>query len=80
MVLMLQTLQTEDIMRRGTFTIVTECFGMARLTVCCLWNRVACMHASSHIISPEFHSHKKIAGDSLCICRSLSARESRTSH
>ena len=56
---MLQTLQMENGMRRGAFTIVTECFGMACSTVHCLWNRVVCMHATGHIISPEFHSHKK---------------------
>ena len=59
MVLMLQMLQMENGMRRGAFTIVAECFGMARSMVHCLWNRVVCMHATSHIISPEFHSHKK---------------------
>ena len=59
MVLMLQTLQTEDSMRRGDFTIVTECFGMARSMVHCLWSRVMHTHASGHIISPEYHSHKK---------------------
>ena len=59
MVSMLQTLQTEDGMRRGAFTIVAECFSMACLRVHCLWNRVVCTHASGHIISPEFHSHKK---------------------
>ena len=31
-------------------------------TVHCLWNRVTCTHASGHIISPEFHSHKKNCG------------------
>ena len=60
MVSMLQTLQTEDSMRRGAFTIVTKCFGVAHSTVHCLWNRVTCMCASGHIISPEFHSHKKM--------------------
>ena len=80
MVSMLQMLQMEDRMRRGAFTIVAGCFGMACLMVHCLWNRVKHTHASGHIISPEFHSHKKIAGDSLCIHRSSSARESRTSH
>ena len=59
MVLMLQTLQMENGMRRGAFTIVTKCFSMARSMVHCLWNRVVCMHATGHIISPEFHSHKK---------------------
>ena len=59
MVSMLQMLQTEDGMRRGAFTIVAECFSMACLTVHCLWNRVVCTHASGHIISLEFHSHKK---------------------
>ena len=59
MVSMLQMLQTEDGMRRGAVTIVAECFSMAHLMVHCLWNRVACMCASGHIISLEFHSHKK---------------------
>ena len=49
-------------MRRGAFTIVAECFGMACLTVHCLWNRVVRTHAHGHIISPEFHSHKKNSG------------------
>ena len=62
MVSMLQMLQMEDSMRRGAFAIVAKCFGMAHSTVHCLWNRVACMHASGHIISPEFHSHKKNCG------------------
>ena len=80
MVSMLQTLQTEDGMRRGAFTIVAKCFSMAHLTVHCLWNRVVHTCASGHIISAESHSHKKIVGDSLCIHQSSSARESRTSH
>ena len=46
MVSMLQTLQTENGMRRGAFTIVAKCFGMAHSTVHCLWNRVVCMHAT----------------------------------
>ena len=62
MVWMLQTVQMENGMRRGAFTIVTECFGMACSTVQCLWNRVVCMRASGHNISPEFHSHKKNSG------------------
>ena len=80
MVSMLQTLETEDGMRRGAFTIVAKCFGMACSTVHYLWNRAAHMCASGHLISLEFHSHKKIAGDGLCIHRSSSERESRTSH
>ena len=59
MVLMLQMLQTEDSMRRGAFTIVAECFSVACSTVHCLWNRETRMRASGHIISLEFHSHKK---------------------
>ena len=62
MVSMLQTLQTENSMRRGAFTIVAKCFGVAHSTVHCLWNRVVCMHTSGHIISLEFHSHKKYCG------------------
>ena len=80
MVSMLQMLQMEDGMKRGAFTIVAEGFSVTRLTVHCLWNRVTGMHASGHIISPEFHSHKKIEGDGLCIRQSLSARESKTFH
>ena len=59
MVTMLQTLQTDDGMRRGAFTMVAKCFGVVRSTVHCLCNRVLCMHAHGHIISPEFQSHKK---------------------
>ena len=62
MVSMIQTLQTEDSMRRGAFTIVAECFSVACLTVHCLWNRVVHTCASGHIISMEFHSHKKNCG------------------
>ena len=80
MVSMLQALQTENGMRRGAFTIVAKCFGMAYSTVHCLWNRVVHMRASGHIISLEFHSHKEIPGDGLCISRNSSMRESRTSH
>ena len=80
MVTMLQTLQMDDGMRRGAFTMVAECFGVACSTVHCLWNRVVCMHAHGHIISLEFQSHKKILGDLLFIRGILSARESRTSH
>ena len=60
MVSILQTLETDDGMRRGAFTIVTKSFGVAHSTVHCLWNRVVCMHASGHIISLEFHSCKKL--------------------
>ena len=63
MVSMMQMLQMDNGMRRGAFTIVANCFSMAHLMVHYLWNRVACMHTSGYIISPEFHSHKKIAGD-----------------
>ena len=46
-------------MRRGAFTIVAECFGMARSTVHCLWNRVVCTPTSGHIISQNFIPTKK---------------------
>ena len=46
MVSMLQMLQTEDGIRRGAFTIVTKCFGMALSMVHCLWNRVVCTRTS----------------------------------
>ena len=75
MVMMLQTLETDDGMRSGSFAMVAECFGVARSTVYRLWNRVVRTRAQGHIISPEFQSHKKIAGDLLFICRSTSASE-----
>ena len=62
MVTMLQTLETDDSMRSGSFAIVAECFGVARLTVYRLWNRVVHTRAHGHIISPEFQSHKKKCG------------------
>ena len=62
MVLMLQMLEMDDGMRRGAFTIVAKSFSMASLTVHCLWNRVVHTCATGHIISPEFHSHKKNCG------------------
>ena len=80
MVLMLQTLEMDDGMRRGAFTIIAKSFGMACLTVHCLWNRVVCTDATGHIISPEFHSHKKIVGEGLYICLRSSMRESRIPH
>ena len=58
MVTMLQTLETDDGMRSGSFAMVTECFGMARSTVYRLWNRVV----HGHTISLEFQSHKKYCG------------------
>ena len=62
MVTMLQTLETDDGMRSGSFAMVAKCFSMARSTVYRLWNRVVCMRAHGHIISPEFQSHKKNCG------------------
>ena len=59
---MLQMLQMENGMRRGAFTMVAECFGMACLMVHCLWNRVVHMCAHGHIISLELQSHKKNSG------------------
>ena len=75
MVTMLQTLQTDNGIRSGAFTMVAECFGMAHSMVHRLWNRVVSMRAHGHIISPEFQSHKKIVGDLLFIRQSLSTRE-----
>ena len=62
MVTMLQTLETDDGMRSGSFAMVAECFGVARSTVYRLWNRVVRTRAHGHIISPEFQSHKKNCG------------------
>ena len=62
MVSMLQILETDAGMRRGAFTIVAKPFSVAHSTVHCLWNRVVCMCTTGHIISPEFHTHKKNCG------------------
>ena len=55
MVMMLQTLQTDDGMRSGSFTMVAKCFGVARSMVHCLWNRVVRMHAHGHISSSSIY-------------------------
>ena len=62
MVTMVQTLQTDNGMRSRSFTMVAECFGVARSTVHHLWNRVVRRRAHGHIISPEFQSHKENCG------------------
>ena len=75
MVTMLQMLQTDNGMGSGAFTMVAECFGVARSMVHRLWNRVVRMRTHGHIISLEFQSHQKIPGDLLFIRQSSSARE-----
>ena len=51
MVTMLQPLQMDNGMRRGAFTMVTECFSMAHSTVHCLWIRVVHMHTRPYYFS-----------------------------
>ena len=71
MVSMLQMLEMDNSMRRGAFTIVAKSFGMASLTVHRLWNRVVHTCATGHIISPEFHSHKKPMYPSEVVCEGI---------
>ena len=67
MISMLQSMQCDDGLQRGSITIVTKRFDMACSTVYRQWERSACMHAMGDIISPEINSQKKIAGGMLYI-------------
>ena len=58
-VLMLQGLESEGSLQRGSITAIAKRFGVARCTVHCLWKRAARMRATGVINSPEFNSWKK---------------------
>ena len=59
---MLQGLDNDGSLQRGSITTIAKRFSVARCTVHCLWKRVACMHTTGVINSPEFNSQKEISG------------------
>ena len=54
-VAMLQGMENDGSLRRGSVTAIAKRFGVACCTVHCLWKRVACMHATGIINSLEFN-------------------------
>ena len=56
MILILQSMQCDDGLQRGSITIVVKTFDMTCSTVYQLWKQVACMHARGDNISPEINS------------------------
>ena len=64
---MLQGLDNDGSLRRGSITAIAKRFSMARCTVHRLWKRAARMRATGLINSPEFNSQKKIPGGHLFI-------------
>ena len=61
-VAMLQGMENDGSLQRGSVTAIAKRFGVARCTVHRLRKRVACMHATGIINSPELNSWKKIPG------------------
>ena len=56
-VAMLQGMENDSSLRRGSITAITKRFSMAHCTVHCLWKRVAHMHAMGVINSLDFNSN-----------------------
>ena len=59
MISMLQGMQGNNSLQRGSITIITKRFNMAYSTVYQLWEWVAHMCATGDIISPKINSQKK---------------------
>ena len=51
MISMLQSMQCDDSLQRGSITIIAKRFDMAYSTVYQLWEQAVCMHATGYIIS-----------------------------
>ena len=77
-VLMLQGMENNGSLPRGSVTAIAKRFGVACCTVHHLWKRVARTHATGLINSPDFNSWKKILGGHLIIQQSLFVKVSRT--
>ena len=58
MILMLQSMQCDDGLWRGSITIITKRLNMAHSTVYRLWELAVQTHATGDIISPEINSWK----------------------
>ena len=67
MISMLQSMQGDDSLWRGSITIIATRFDVACSTVYQLWEQMACTHATGDIISPEIKSWKQILGGLLYI-------------
>ena len=59
-VAMLQGMENDGSLKRGSVTAIAKRFSMACCTVHHLWKQAAHMHATAVINSPEFYSWKKI--------------------
>ena len=75
---MLQGMENNGSLPRGSVTAIAKRFGVARCTVHRLWKRVARTCAMGLINSPDFNSQKKIPGGHLFIQQSLFVKVSRT--
>ena len=60
MISMLQSMQSDDGLWRGSITIITKRLNMAHSTVYRLWELAVQTHATGDIISPEINSWKKL--------------------
>ena len=76
-VVMLQGMENDGSLQRGSITAIAKRFGMACCTVHRLWKRAVHMHATGVINSPDFNSPQKIPGGHLFILRSSFVKVSR---
>ena len=74
---MLQGMENDGSLPRGSVTAIAKRFGVACCTVHSLWKRAARTHATGLINSPDFNSRKKILGGHLFIQQSLFVKVSR---
>ena len=75
---MLQGMENDGSLPRGSVTAIAKRFGVACCTVHRLWKRAACTRTTGLINSPDFNSRKKIPGGHLFIQQSLFMKVSRT--
>ena len=67
MISMLQSMQGDGCLWRGSITIIGKRFNVACNKVYRLWEQAACTCATGDIISPEINSQEKILGGLLYI-------------
>ena len=75
---MLQGMENDGSLPRGSVTAIAKRFGVACCTVHRLWKRAVHTRATGLINSPDFNSRKNIPGDHLFIQLSLFMKVSRT--
>ena len=76
-VAILQGMENDSSLQRGSVTAIAKRFAMARCTAHRLWKRVVRMHAMGEINSPEFNSQKKFQEANQFIQQSLFMKVSR---